>query len=84
MTQSVVPGKRKRFWKEAADDLDEYGPEADKRTFAKDNDRVLYSTAFRRLAGVTQVRNSKVAEMEIDGGDIVISGVKTVQVEVKE
>jgi hypothetical protein len=36
------------------------------------------------LAGVTQVRNSKVAEMEMDGGDMVISGVKTIQVEVKE
>jgi hypothetical protein len=36
------------------------------------------------LAGVTQVRNSKIAEMEIDGGDMVISGVKTVQVEIKE
>jgi hypothetical protein len=36
------------------------------------------------LAGVTQVRNSKIAEMEIDGGDMVITGVKTVQVEVKE
>lgn len=36
------------------------------------------------LAGVTQVRNSKIAEMEIDGGDMVISGVKTIQVEVKE
>jgi hypothetical protein len=36
------------------------------------------------LAGVTQIRNSKIAEMEIDGGDMVISGVKTVQVEIKE
>ena len=36
------------------------------------------------LAGITQVRNSKIAEMEIDGGDMVISGVKTIQVEVKE
>jgi hypothetical protein len=36
------------------------------------------------LAGVTQVRNSKVAEMEIDAGDVVVSGSKTVQVEVKE
>ena len=30
------------------------------------------------------MRNSKIAEMEIDAGDMVISGVKTVQVEVKE
>jgi hypothetical protein len=29
------------------------------------------------------VRNSKIASMEIDGGDMVISGVKTIQVEVK-
>ncbi|HWD00034.1 MAG TPA: SpoIVB peptidase S55 domain-containing protein [Candidatus Sulfopaludibacter sp.] len=35
-------------------------------------------------AGITQQRNSKVAEMEIDGGDMVISGVKTVQVDVKQ
>jgi len=35
-------------------------------------------------AGITQIRNSKIAEMEIDGGDMVISGVKTIQVEVKE
>jgi hypothetical protein len=34
--------------------------------------------------GITQTRNSKVAEMEIDGGDMVINGTKTVQVEVKE
>jgi hypothetical protein len=36
------------------------------------------------LAGVTQIRNSKIAEMEIDAVDKVISGVKTVQVEIKE
>ena len=36
------------------------------------------------LAGITQTRNSKIGEMEIDGGDMVISGVKTVQVEIKE
>jgi hypothetical protein len=36
------------------------------------------------LAGVTQLRNSKIADMEIDGGDMVVSGVKTVQVEIKE
>ena len=35
-------------------------------------------------AGITQTRNSKIGEMEIDGGDVVISGVKTIQVEVKE
>ncbi len=36
------------------------------------------------LAGVSQTRNSKIAEMEIDAGDVVISGVKTVQVDIKE
>jgi hypothetical protein len=36
------------------------------------------------LAGVTQLRNSKIAEMEIDGAGMVVSGVKTVQVEIKE
>lgn len=35
------------------------------------------------VAGISQVRNSRIAEMEIDGGDMVISGVKTIQVEVK-
>jgi hypothetical protein len=35
------------------------------------------------VAGITQVRNSKIASMEIDGGDMVISGVKTIQVDVK-
>jgi hypothetical protein len=30
------------------------------------------------------VRNSKIGEMEIDGGGMVISGVKTIQVEVKQ
>jgi hypothetical protein len=34
--------------------------------------------------GITQTRNSKIAEMEIDAGDMVITGTKTVQVEVKE
>jgi hypothetical protein len=36
------------------------------------------------LAGISQTRNSKIGEMELDGGDMVISGVKTVQVEIKE
>ncbi len=44
-----------------------------------------FSQARRsNLQGITKSRNSKIAEMEIDGGDVVISGVKTVQVEVKE
>jgi len=36
------------------------------------------------LAGVTQTRNSKIGEMEIDAGDQVVNGAKTVQVEIKE
>jgi hypothetical protein len=35
-------------------------------------------------AGITQTRNSKIAEMEIDIGDMAVTGSKTVQVEVKE
>jgi hypothetical protein len=35
-------------------------------------------------AGITQTRNSKIAEMEIDLGDMAVTGSKTVQVEVKE
>lgn len=33
---------------------------------------------------ITQTRNSKVAELEINAGDVVITGSKTIQVEVKE
>lgn len=35
-------------------------------------------------AGITQTRNSKIAEMEIDIGDMAVTGSKTVQVDVKE
>jgi hypothetical protein len=35
-------------------------------------------------AGITQTRNSKVADMEVDAGDAVVTGSKTIQVEVKE
>src|SRR5271157_1853409 len=35
-------------------------------------------------AGITQTRNSKVADMEVDGGDMMVSGSKTIQVEIKE
>ena len=45
---------------------------------------LILSGSQSSLAGITQTRNSKIAEMEIDAGDVVISGVKTVQVEVKE
>jgi hypothetical protein len=36
------------------------------------------------LGSITQTRNSKVAELEVGAGDSVISGSKTIQVEVKE
>jgi hypothetical protein len=36
------------------------------------------------VAGITQTRNSKIGEMELDGGGMVLSGVKTIQVEIKE
>jgi hypothetical protein len=36
------------------------------------------------VAGLAQSRNSKVADIEIDAGDIYVSGSKTIQVEVKE
>jgi hypothetical protein len=35
-------------------------------------------------AGIGQVRNSKIGEMEIDTGDMAVSGAKTILVEVKE
>jgi hypothetical protein len=33
--------------------------------------------------GITQTRNSKIAEMEIDSGGMAVSGSKTIQVEIK-
>ena len=45
---------------------------------------MILASSQSSLAGITQTRNSKIAEMEVDGGDMVISGVKTVQVEIKE
>jgi hypothetical protein len=45
---------------------------------------LILSESQTSLAGISQTRNSKIAEMEIDGGNVVISGVKTVQVEIKE
>jgi hypothetical protein len=36
------------------------------------------------LAGMQQTRNSKLAEIEVDAGDVVVSGSRTIQVEVKE
>jgi len=45
---------------------------------------MILANSQSSLAAITQTRNSKIAEIEIDGGDMVISGVKTVQVEIKE
>jgi hypothetical protein len=45
---------------------------------------LILSESQSSLAGISQTRNSKIAEMEIDAGDVVVSGVKTVQVEIKE
>lgn len=36
------------------------------------------------VSGITQTRNAKLAELEIGAGDCVVSGSKTIQVEVKE
>jgi hypothetical protein len=36
------------------------------------------------LAGLSQTRNAKIADLEIDGGDMVVSGSKTIQVDIKE
>ena len=45
---------------------------------------LILSGSQSSLAGIAQNRNSKIADMEIDAGDVVISGTKTVQVEIKE
>ena len=45
---------------------------------------LILAGAQTALGSVTQTRNSKLAELEIGGGDCAISGSKTIQVEVKE
>jgi hypothetical protein len=45
---------------------------------------LIFSGSQSSLAGITQTRNSKLASMEVDAGDAVITGSKTVQVEIKE
>ena len=45
---------------------------------------LILSESQTSLAGISQTRNSKIAEMEIDAGEVVVSGVKTAQVEIKE
>jgi hypothetical protein len=45
---------------------------------------LILGAAQNGLGSITETRNSKMAELEIDGGDSAITGSKTVQVEVKE
>jgi hypothetical protein len=45
---------------------------------------LILSSSQSGSAGITQNRNSKIAQFEVDAGDMAISGNKTVQVEVKE
>jgi hypothetical protein len=45
---------------------------------------LIFGGAQTTLGGITQTRNSKMAELEIGAGDCAISGSKTIQVEVKE
>ena len=45
---------------------------------------LILSGSQSSSAGITQTRNSKIADMEIDVGDMAVTGSKTVQVEVKE
>ncbi|HWB99105.1 MAG TPA: hypothetical protein VG672_20495, partial [Bryobacteraceae bacterium] len=45
---------------------------------------LILSASQSTSGGIAQTRNSKIAELEIDAGDVVITGSKTIQVEVKE
>jgi hypothetical protein len=45
---------------------------------------LILTGSLSNLAGLSQTHNAKVAEIEVDGGDMVVSGAKTVQVEIKE
>jgi hypothetical protein len=45
---------------------------------------MILSRAESGYGGLTQAFNSKLAELEIDGGGDVITGSKTIQVEIKE
>jgi hypothetical protein len=45
---------------------------------------LILSGSQSSSAGITQTRNSKIADMEIEVGDMAVTGSKTVQVEVKE
>jgi hypothetical protein len=45
---------------------------------------MIFAGSQNSLAGITQTRNSKIAELDINAGDSMITGSKTIQVEVKE
>ncbi len=45
---------------------------------------MLLTRAQSGYGGLTQTFNSKLAELEIDGGGAVVTGSKTIQVEIKE
>jgi hypothetical protein len=45
---------------------------------------LILAGAQPALGAISQVRNSKIAEIEIAAGEMMISGSKTIQVEVKE
>ena len=45
---------------------------------------LIFSGSQSALAGISQTRNSKLGEIEVAAGDIIVSGSKTIQVEVKE
>ncbi len=45
---------------------------------------LIFARAQGGYGGLTQTLNSKIAELEIDGGGFMVSGSKTIQVEIKE
>jgi hypothetical protein len=45
---------------------------------------LILAAAQPALGAISQIRNSKLAELEIAAGEMMISGSKTIQVEVKE
>ncbi len=45
---------------------------------------LIFSGAQAATGGISQTRNSKIGELEISAGDVMITGSKTIQVEVKE
>jgi len=45
---------------------------------------LILASSQAGAAGITQNRNSRIAQIEIDAGDMAVSGNKTIQVEIKE